>query len=243
MNTHLTPITPCQWYATQMGWGTLRRGNVMCEGNLDVHYFMLAANLHLAAGGLSLIGKDLSVFAAGTGDAGGTYGISEKFPVLHELSKVDIDVNAKIKYRVLALMDNDPAGQAAVQGITKTSRTIRENEKLFLLRREMPRRSRDRGPLTTHLDEANKKYGVLQCVIEDLIDVNLCDLYAEQYPQHIQGAKHVTANGHHFDWSKDGKFGLSKFVKENAGLTEVAMLVETLKSLRFYLGLPEDGIA
>lgn len=243
MSTHSTPATGCQWYATQMGWGTLLRGNVMCEGNLDVHYFALAAHLYLAERGLHLIGKDLSVFAAGSGEAGGTYGISEKFPVLHALSKLDIDVNGKIKYRTIALMDNDHAGKSAVLGMTKANRTIRENEHLFLLRREMPRRSRDRQPLTKHLDEANRQYGTLQCVIEDQLDMSLCDLYAEQFPHYVRGSKHVIADGHHIDWSQDGKFGLSRFVKENAGLDEVALLVQTLKSLRFYLGLPEDGIA
>lgn len=241
MNTQTTPLVGCQWYAERMNW-TLLRGNVMVEGNTDVRYFHRAAELYLASCGRSLMHKDLSIFAAGSGDAGGTFGIAEKYPTLFTLAKIDVDQNAKIKYRTVALLDSDNAGRAAVRVMCQANRSLQENAHLFLLHREMPRKSRDAKPLTQHIKDANLKYAGLECVIEDLVDATLCDLYAEANPQHVEGKMRTVDDGHHRRWTQDGKFGLCKYVERHAGVDEVVRIVEVLKSLRFYLGLDPDGV-
>ena len=231
----------CNWYASQMGWRLLR-GNVMVEGNLDVRYFTRAATLHEVATGLSLLGKDLSVFSPGSGDLGGTFGIAERFPVLHGMARVDLDSNGKAKYRVVALLDDDNHGRAAARLMAQANRSMQENAQLFLLKRRMPRRSRDAKPLTQHLKEVNAEFGTLDCVIEDLVDPTICDLYAEQFPEHVKGKSQTTGSGRHSSWLDDGKFGLVRFVEQNAEYEEMQQIIEVLKSLRFYLGLPPDGI-
>lgn len=241
MNTQTTPLVGCLWYAERMNW-TLLRGNVMVEGNTDVRYFHRAAQLYLASSGRSLMYKDLSIFAAGTGEAGGTYGIAEKYPTLFNLARVDVDQNAKMKYRTVALLDSDSAGKAAVRVMCQANRSLQENAHLFLLHREMPRKSRDAKPLTQHIKDENLKYVGLECVIEDLVDATFCDLYAEANPQHVEGKTHTVVDGHHRRWTQDGKFGLCKYVEQYAGVEEVVRIVEVLKSLRFYLGLDPDGV-
>lgn len=230
----------CQWFAERCGW-TLRRGNVMVEGNLDAKYFGFANRLYRDQHGLDLIGKDLSLFAAGTGDEGGTYGVIEKFPTLHALSRLDLDAHGKVKYRIIALLDDDPKGRAAIKHMGQ-NRTLKENAQLFLLRRKMPRKTRDAVPLTAHVKTANEIFNGLPCVIEDLVDSTLCDLYAEQFPQHVIGPIRAIGGGHHRGWTEDGKHGLCRFVQTNAQLGDVSQFLDTLKSLRFYLGLSPDGV-
>jgi len=241
MDKSSIPLVGCQWYAAQMGWQLLK-GNVMVEGNLDVRYFRRAAALYHRDCGLHLLDKDLSVFAAGTGDAGGTYGITENFPALFKLARLDLDANGKVKYRTIALLDSDHRGKSATRLICQSNRSIRENANVFLLRRNMPRKSRDAAPLSKHLEESNREFNGLDCVVEDLLDAFICELYEAEYPQHIDGKIAFSASGHHRRWTQDGKFGLCKYMEQYAELGHVTLIVEVLKSLRFYLGLPEDGV-
>jgi hypothetical protein len=235
-------LNGCNWYASQMGWRLLR-GNVMVEGNLDVRYFKWAAAVHEAVTGLSLLDKDLSVFSPGSGDLGGTFGIAERFPVLHGMARVDMDSNGKTRYRVIALLDDDHNGRAVARLMSQANRSLQENAQIFLLKRRMPRRSRDAKPLTQHLKDANAEFGTLDCVIEDLVDPTICDLYAEQFPQHVRVEPKISGGGRHLSWSEDGKFGLVRFVEQNAEYEEMQQIIEVLKSLRFYLGLSPDGVA
>lgn len=213
----------------------------MVEGNLDVRYFELAAKHYLSKKNVYLIGKDLSIFAAGTGDRGGTYGVCEQFPTLWNQARVDLDPNGKIRFRVVALLDNDPKGKTAVSLMCKANRALVENSNVFLLNRNMPRMSRDPKPLTEHILDANRLFARTSCTIEDLLDRTLCELYAEQNPHHVQNPR-GDLNADHYVWTDDGKFGLAKFVASHAELEQLRKVVEVIKSMRFYLGLPADGV-
>jgi hypothetical protein len=241
MSFQSSPIVGCQWYANNFGW-TLRRGNIMVEGNTDVRYFERASDLYQHKYSLHLIGKDLSIFSSGTGEDGGTYGIAEKFPVLHSLAKYDVDSNGKMKYRMVALFDDDHMGRQAVRAICQGNRSINEYSQLYLLRRVMPRKSRDAGPLRQHTRDENSSFKGVDCVIEDLLDPIICDAYAQQYPQHIKVRPVVKDGIKRISWDQDGKFGLLKSVERESTIDELERFVEVLKSLRFYLGLPPDGI-
>jgi hypothetical protein len=232
-------VAGCLWYAQRLGY-SLQKGNVMVEGNTDVAYFQLSDRLYSKAFGIHLIGKDLSIFAAGSGDEGGTYGIIDKFPTLHELARLDVDQNGKLKFRVIALMDDDYEGRKAVR-VIEGSRRLRENGQIFLLRRRMPRKSRDRVPLGVHVREENQIFGGAMCVIEDLVNSTLADIYFEKNEHHVLHTVEVGGVRRRI-WSEDGKHGLFKFVSANAELDEMVMFIEVLKSLRFYLGLPPDGV-
>jgi hypothetical protein len=122
------------------GW-KLSDGNLMVEGTSDVAYFKLAARLYRTRAGLSLLGQDFSIFAAGLGNEGGTYGVSEKFPTLFNLASYDQDAAGRRRFKVIALLDDDRMGQAALTGITRGHRQIREYESIFRLRRLMPQRA------------------------------------------------------------------------------------------------------
>jgi hypothetical protein len=237
-----SPLGGCGWYAQQMGWKLLR-GNVMVEGNTDVRYFRHAAIIYEKKTGLSLLGRDLSIFAAGSGDAGGTFGIMENFPVLFSMAKLDQDSNGKIKYRTIALLDNDNKGRSAAKGIIAGNRSIHKNAHVFLLQRFMPINLLDAAQITSKAEELNLPYKGIDCVIEDVLDGTLCNLYAETNPQHVVSTPEFRDDGHHWRWTEDGKFGLVKFVEENAELNEMTGVIETLKSLRFYLKLPTEGIS
>lgn len=231
----------CEAYADQMGWKLLR-ANVMVEGFLDVAYFNLAGKLYEATCSLSLLGRDLSIFAAGQGDEGGTFGVVEQFPTLLNLAKRDLTREGKMKYRLAALLDNDQAGRDALRLLCRANRAIQENGLAFLLWRQMPRKSRDQRPLSLHIREANSVYQGLDCEIEDLLDDSICDLYATVSPHHLI-RKRTAADGFHYDWTRDGKQGLRLFTAENADSNALSKVIETLKSMRFYLGLPPDGLA
>jgi hypothetical protein len=84
MATSPAALVGCEWLAQKWGW-RLAKANLMVEGTSDVRFFRVASEVYERATGRRLLTGDLSVFAAGNGDEGGTYGIAERFPTLHNL--------------------------------------------------------------------------------------------------------------------------------------------------------------
>ncbi|WP_124479407.1 hypothetical protein [Burkholderia stagnalis] len=231
----------CDWIAQQWGW-QLARANVMVEGESDVRYFRLASDLNADATGFKLISGDLSIFAAGQGNDGGTYGIAERFPTLHNIACLDLDLQTqKRRYRVIALVDDDAMGKRVVSGIQAGNRSIIEYEHLFRLRRIMPRRAGSTAKLKEHTLSSNRGFSDLECVIEDLLPLALCTEYASSFPHHQLLKPKICASGHHAKWTEDGKRGLLKYAQQHATVADLALVIDVLKSLRSYLGLPPDG--
>jgi len=235
------PAAGCEWLAQKRGW-TLRRGNVMVEGDSDVGYFELASRLHRDATGNRLLGQDLSVFSAGQGDEGGTYGISERFPTLFEMAGLDLDQAGNRRYHVIALVDDDAMGRSAVNGITKGHRRIVEHESIFRLRRVMPLRAGSARVLSEQFKQANGPYKDLTCVIEDLLPVALCERYLAETPSATSRPPVASGGGKVFSWTPAGKSGLLRFTKAQATAGDVGALVGVLRALRSYVGLTPDGI-
>jgi len=48
-------------------------------------------------------------------------------------------------------------------------------------------------------------------------------------------------DGWHFSLTSDGKSKLVGFVEENAVFSDMSVMIETLKSLRYHVGLAPDG--
>jgi hypothetical protein len=234
-------LTGCKWIASKLGW-RIAHGNVMVEGTSDVAYLIKAAELYKSESGLSLIGSDFSVFAAGEADEGGTYGLMERFPLLFSTALLDIDEAGKKRFRVIALADDDKNGRLAVNAIPKGSRLITEYEHIFRLRRVMPRRAGSPKKLADNTRSENSKFESLDCVIEDLLSLRICEAYTLQNPSHIIKATKLVNDGHHTHWSAPGKSGLLRYTLANAQISDVTLLVELLKSLRSYAGLAADGI-
>lgn len=234
-------MTGCSWIASKRGWSLLH-GNVMVEGTSDVAYFKIASRVYELAHGKRLLGVDFSMFAAGLGDEGGTFGISERFPTLFEMASLDVDSNDKRRYRVIALVDDDKMGQAAVAGITRGHRQIIEYKTIFKLRRAMPLKAGSPKSLAEKTKTANDNYGTLECTIEDLLDTKFIEKFIQGMPQAIYKPASVAASGVHRYWTEDGKRKLLQFTEKNATLEDMKNLVEVLKSLRSYVELPSDGV-
>lgn len=231
----------CLWLASKFGW-RLAKGNVMVEGTSDVEYFKIAADLYKAASGLNLIGEDFSVFAAGERDDGGAPGIMERFPSIFTTAMLDVDAASKIKYRIIAMADDDNYGRTAVNAIPKGHRAILEYEHIFRLRRIMPLRAGSRTSLKEKTKQSNNEFGTLDCVIEDLLSLALTKKYQTSNPSHISGSIITSGNGHHAPWTAQGKAGLLRFTRQKACIEDVANLVSVLKALRSYVGLAPEGI-
>lgn len=105
-----------RWYADKKGW-SLASTNVMVEGVHDQNYFQLASNLYREEHGLTLLGKNLSVFPSGQGNDGGTDGIENYFPRLREYIALDTNEDKQL-FKVITLMDDDSAGKATLRLLT-----------------------------------------------------------------------------------------------------------------------------
>jgi hypothetical protein len=212
----------------------------MVEGNKDVRYFMLASRLHQAATGRVLVDNDLSIFAAGSGEHGGVAGICEHFPPLRRIIDSDMNEQGKAMFRVITLLDDDHAGRRGAAELERDPR-LTINRDVFLLKRVYPRRSSEPGIVAKHITEANKPWDSLDCTIEDLISASFLEAFIAENPNAIASSPLVVNGETHYPLTPHGKDALGEFVKSNAMLTDLERLVETLKSLRHYLGLPTEG--
>lgn len=214
----------------------------MVEGDRDVRYFELAARLYHDKYGCSLLGKDLSIFSAGTGDKGGTSGIHEELPTLLKLIETDCDLQGKKIFRVVALLDNDRAGQMLIKALLGQYRSMRQNRDVFLLNRLFPRNSSEPTVVPCQIEKANAGWKNLDCEIEDLLSKSLLDAFQSDLSNTPLRPTTQVAGHCHYEWSDASKGRLVIFTKENAMLEDVTSIIEILKSIRHYLGLPQDGI-
>ena len=141
-------------FAKLKGWN-LKKRSVMVEGDNDVAYFELIAKLYLKKTGLDLIGKDLSIFSAGTGKQGGTKAIFDEYPSLMNIIRSDVNQNGKILFRVIALVDNDNAGRTLRNNMLHQYKQLRNNAHIFVLQRIFPRTTSEPNSLTKQIE----KYG------------------------------------------------------------------------------------
>ncbi|MDD2467978.1 MAG: hypothetical protein PHI97_28705 [Desulfobulbus sp.] len=228
-------------YAKRMEW-TLRPRNIMVEGDSDVRFFLLANKLYELETKHNLLGEDISLFACGYGDSGGTYGMFEQLPPLLNIIRSDPDKNGKVLFRVIALVDNDYAGRILHRGLTQQYRQLKTFRDIFTLNRILPRTTSEPNALAKQIEKHNKDWKGLDCEIEDLLGDELVELFLDENPNAFK-SKPVELNGRcHYEWTDNAKGKLYNFTKEYASLNDIVKLVEILKSLRFYLGLPADGI-
>lgn len=237
MTVKKNEISGCEWYASQRGWN-LKRCSVMVEGTSDVDYFYHASLLYEKANGTPLLDEQFSIFSAGLGDEGGTYGISERFPTLYNLADIDSKNNPKLKYTVIALVDDDKMGRAAANGISKGHRSIIQYEVIFRLRRKMPFRAGSATKLEQKTKDENLEFDSLDCVIEDLISLDFHNKFTTQMPTALSKPSTIKGNGVHHYLTDSGKRELLKYTIKYATISDLQALVDVLKSLRTYVRLP-----
>ncbi len=228
-------------YARRNGW-TVKKRNLMVEGDSDVRYFELAGRLYKEKTGLNIIGADFSIFSAGTGDSGGTRGLFEEFPTFRKIIKNDCDPNGTVPFRVVALVDNDAAGRSCYQSLLQQYRWLRENRDIFILHHIFPRTTSEPKALTSQLAKHNAGWKGSDCEIEDLLDENFIACFLEDEPDALAKPKKVAGPHCHYEWRLEAKGKLFQFVKKHSMLEDLTSLVDVLKSFRFYLGLPVEGV-
>lgn len=234
-----TPGDHVRWFADRMNW-PLAPNNILVEGN-DAHYFELAARLYRKEHNRDLL-ADMSIFPTGDGDVGGTYGILRHFPTFRSLIDTDVDANGNRLFKAIVVLDSDSAGKNARNGLTAQYTIFQEYRDVFLLFRRMPRTSRDPVQLGKATTKENASWKRLDCEIEDLLGADLLQSFVKQATRPLRREPIFLDSAHHFEFHDGVKSELFRFVKERARLDDIHAVVEVLKSLRFYLGLAEDGV-
>jgi hypothetical protein len=227
-----------KWFAARMGW-PLRANNILVEGN-DSGYFEFAADLFRQEHNRDLL-AGLAIFPTGDGDAGGTDGILRHFPTFRSLIDADVDMNGMRQFQAIVLLDCDSAGKNAKNGLTAKYTVYQEHRDVFLLQRRLPRTTRSPTQLGNAITRENEAWKRLDCEIEDLLSLRLLEKFVantvkslRRNPVHVNGA-------HHFEFNDGVKSALLRFVRDNACINDVELIVDVLKSLRYYMGLSPDG--
>lgn len=233
-----TPGDHVRWFANRMNW-PLAPNNILVEGN-DARYFELAAKLYRKEHTRDLL-ADMSIFPTGDGDEGGTYGILRHFPTFRSLIDADVDANGNRLFKAIVLLDSDSAGKSARNGLTAKYTIFQEYRDVFLLFRKMPRTSHDPVQLGNATTKENAPWKRLDCEIEDLLGADLLQRFVKQATRPLRRDPMFLESAHHYEFHEGVKPDLFRFVKERANLDDVRAVAEVLKSLRFYLGLAEDG--
>lgn len=96
--------------------------------------------------------------------------------------------------------------------------------------------------LTSQIEKYNEDWKGLDCEIEDLLGQDLIELFLEENPNSLRRDPIVMNGRCHYEWTDNAKGKIFNFTKQYASLNDITELVEILKSLRFYLGLPAEGI-
>jgi hypothetical protein len=228
-------------YGQSLGWG-LRPRTVLVEGTTDVAFFQLAARLEKEKNGTDLFAGGLAVIAAGEGDQGGTRGIIRELNALRCLARVSLMPNGRPRYRFIGLFDNDNAGRQAIRGARVVDTSILEYKDLFRLRPVMPREGNlDPKTLEKTFDRLNMDYKGLDWELEDLLPTDFLDAFLADCPFAVRRTVPIGGKIHR-DFSPDGKARLHRYIKDHAVREDLWAVVDVIRSLRFYLCLPQaDG--
>ncbi len=227
-------------YMALRGWPVARRC-LMVEGDTDVRYFELASGEHLRATGKRLLGADLALFAPGTGDAGGTDGIYEEFPTLWKVMRSDTDSQGTSAFKVSVLLDSDRAGQRLFSLLTQQYRTLIPWRDVILLKHVMPLGTSEPGAVRRQIEAANRPHADLDCEVEDLLPVEFIEGFADECEAF---ARPPTKNGEyiHYEFTPPAKSALCRYTERHCIAADLGRLIETLKAIRLYMGLPQDGV-
>lgn len=243
MNTHnFLPSAGAHvlWYASRFRWD-LKRYSIFVEGDTDEKYLRHANTLYRQKYGLSLLGERLTVIAVGSGSAGGTDGVKENLPPLWKIIREDCHPSGKPAFRVILLLDNDPAGRKTCSYLTDRYTALNENKDVFRLHRILPRDSQEPRRISDLIRSANEPWKDLDCEIEDLLNEELVLEFLKENPGSLLRESKRQNGQSHFDFTIPGKSNLCRWVLQNAVNKDLDTLAEILKSLRYFLGLEPDG--
>lgn len=94
----------------------------------------------------------------------------------------------------------------------------------------------DPGSVQKTFERENAVYKGMEWELEDLLTSGFVDAFQAECPRAITRATPV-ADKLHREMTADGKARFHRFVKQQAIRSDLTGVVETMKALRFYLGL------
>lgn len=224
-------------YAKEIGW-TIGRRNLLVEGSTDVVLLELAAAVHSSKTKEQLLGEDLQVVAAGYGEMGGVGAVERRFMTIHELGQLDLELPKRERIRLLPLFDDDEAGRATFRSITQQRHPFRSYVDVFLLKRRYPAVRPGSPSFLDHLREINREWEGMDCEMEDLLGQGLLDVFCKGHTGSLKRDPVVRGNGHHHEWTADGKAKLHRFVRDYAMHDDLTDLIRLLKYVRWIFDLP-----
>ena len=228
-------------WAAKFGWQLAKR-TVILEGETDAIYFTHAARLYTEQTGLHLLTDNFGVTAVGFGEEGGTSAILEKFPWMHQTNIFDSLPSGKTVFRLITLLDSDRIGRQACAELSRRHASLVPYRDIFVLQRVFPRQHRQNtDALSEAIKAANAAWNQLDCEIEDLICPELLELFVEAHPSTLAREPRFVEGAHHYDFTTNGKSKLCRWIRDHATYDTLQPMIETIQSLRYYLGLNPLG--
>ena len=224
-------------YASSVGF-SIRTRTVLVEGTTDVELFNLAARLEYEKTEIDLLKNDFAFVAAGEHDRGGTNGVNRELITLRGMARTCLLPNGRPKYRFMGLFDNDKAGRLAVKRIQEIDSSILEYKDVLRLWPIMPFTGNlDTGTMQKTFERENADYKGLEWELEDLINPAFVEEFLAENYNSLKNTTQVNGKVHR-DFTSDGKAGLHRFIKKHAVRDDLIEVIQTLKAIRFYAGLP-----
>jgi hypothetical protein len=224
-------------YTKDIGWDIGKR-NLLVEGKTDVDLLELAALCHAKKTQEQLLGEDLKIVAAGYGEMGGVGAVERRFITIHELGRVDRFLPKKERIKLLPIFDDDDAGRKTFNSITQQRHPFKRYVDVFLLRRRYPPVRPGSPTYLDELTESNREWEGMDCEMEDLLSRDFLAAFCNKHPGSHHSEPRLTENGHHFEWTDDGKAKLHRFVRTHAMIDDLVQLVQLLKYIRWIFNLP-----
>jgi hypothetical protein len=223
-------------YALSLGL-LIRPRTILVEGTTDAKLFQLAAQAERDSTGVDLLGSDLTVLPAGTGDLGGTRGVIRELVCLRGLARTCLLPNGRPRYRFLGLFDNDKAGKLAVRSARDFDNSILEYKDVLRLWPAMPIRvNLDPVAMRVVFERENNAYRGLDWEMEDLLSTELLEAFLAESPGAMIRTSSIGGKVHR-DFSVDGKARLHRFVRDHAMRRDLIGVLGVLRAVRGYLGL------
>jgi hypothetical protein len=228
-------LDPLAAYAKSKGY-PVRSRIILVEGTSDADLFLLASELFRKKTGSNLL-QDIAFVPAGEKDNGGVRGVIRELLVLYGVATTVLDPSGRPRYRIAALFDNDAAGRYAVRSAPQFDIRLVEFKEMFLLRPRMPLTSNcDPSAVRSLVENANAPYRTLDWELEDLFPLSFLKAFDAE---HVSAVRRTLVVGDriHRDLTPDGKARFHRFVKQNALLSDLEGMVETMRAMRSYVGL------
>ncbi|MDG9668389.1 hypothetical protein ONV78_11645 [Hahella sp. CR1] len=211
---------------------TIKPKTVIVEGTSDVELLNFAAKLEFNSSGTDLLGEELAIVAAGTGDRGGVSGVVRELICFRGLARTSLRSDGVPKYRFMGLFDNDHAGRQAVKSICRIDSGVVEYKDVIRLFPVMPLQANlDPTTVKNSFERANEKYRALDWELEDLIPASILSAFFDEYPSACMRSIEKLGFTHR-DYTRDGKALLHRYIKEYAVIKDLELVVSLLKFIR-----------